>query len=529
MRVEVRQHPLTLRGRAALVYCRTVQGPIESSRESTAGAGWQCQAGRFRERVPERAKPFSWLSPRPLWESRNDRLARAFGDPTNDRRRAWMAELAPADLVVEVPAARPLSFLVMGDTGEGDGSQLCVVPPLLSQAADTAFLFICSDVIYPAGGIDDYCDKLFDAYRDYPGPIYAIPGNHDWYDDAAGFMYWFCGATSPPKRVRSGPLSKAWVRDRLWRRAPRSRPEVVARARELRKEPRQQLGQPGPYFAIDVGELRLVGIDTGITGSIDREQAAWLREVSKGERPKVLLTGKPIYVDGCYRPGEIEGEDGTIDAIVTDPDHHYIAAVGGDIHNYQRYPVRLADGRTIVYLVSGAGGAFMHETYSIENLDNTELRDIVGEASFRCYPLRGDCLSRFSQLYARKLRLLGGERLLFIEPDAAAAIMAGRLGIEATRASARAAKPSWRERLSAAIVLRLPGRGKRGLHLPFSEWLDWNEPPMFKSFLRFEAADGELTIRCFAANGCASQEDTPPVEDELHARRGADGRWGWRF
>jgi hypothetical protein len=52
---------------------------------------------------------------------------------------------------------------------------------------------------------------------------------------------------------------------------------------------------------------------------------------------------------------------------------------------------------------------------------------------------------------------------------------------------------------------------------------------MFKSFLRFDADDGELTIRCFAANGCASQEHDPPVEDTLRARRGADGRWEWSF
>jgi Calcineurin-like phosphoesterase len=531
VRVQVGQHRPTLRARGALVYCRTVQGRIESSRESTAGAGWDCQAGRFQDRVPKRAKPFSWLSPRPLLQSRNDRLARVFDDPTNDRRRAWMARLAPAptDLLVSVPQSGPVSFLVMGDTGEGDGSQFAVVEPLRPHAADTAFLFICSDVIYPAGGIDDYCDKFFDPYKDYPGPIYAVPGNHDWYDDATGFMYWFCGAEDPPPRSGTRLFSKAWVRDRLWRRAPRSHAEVIARARELRKEPRQQLGQPAPYFAIDVGELRLVGIDTGITGSIDSDQATWLREISRGERPKILLTGKPIYVDGCYRPGKIEGEDGgTIDDVVTDPDHHYIAAIGGDIHNYQRYPVRVADGRTILYLVSGGGGAFMHETYSIKNIDCTELP--LTEAEFRCYPLRGDCLSRFSQLYARKLRLLGGQRLLFIAPDSAAAIMAKRLKIAATRPSAQAVKPTWRERISAAIVLKLlPGRGERGLHLPFSEWLDWNEPPMFKSFLRFDADAGELTIRCFAANGCAYQQDDPPVEDELRARRGADGRWEWRF
>ncbi len=46
---------------------------------------------------------------------------------------------------------------------------------------------------------------------------------------------------------------------------------------------------------LDLGALVLVGIDTGITGSLDREQGEWLRHVSSADaRPKVLITGKPI-------------------------------------------------------------------------------------------------------------------------------------------------------------------------------------------------------------------------------------------
>jgi len=50
-----------------------------------------------------------------------------------------------------------------------------------------------------------------------------------------------------------------------------------------------------------------VAIDTGITNSLDRDQGDWLRRVSADPRPKILLTGKPIYVDGEHHPGQIEG------------------------------------------------------------------------------------------------------------------------------------------------------------------------------------------------------------------------------
>ena len=48
---------------------------------------------------------------------------------------------------------------------------------------------------------------------------------------------------------------------------------------------------------MEVGPVLLVGIDTGILGTIDREQGEWLRRISQHEKPKILLTGKPLVVD----------------------------------------------------------------------------------------------------------------------------------------------------------------------------------------------------------------------------------------
>jgi hypothetical protein len=447
-------------------------------------------------------------------QSRNDRVARKFGDPTDDRRRAWMQGRAAGnpDLVVDYGDHDEIAFLVLGDTGEGDASQYAVVPPLLSQAADTAFAFICSDVIYPAGGVDEYVNKFFRPYSNYPAPIYAVPGNHDWYDDCTGFMYWFCGAERPPPKSKpAGPF----LRRLFWRRPPSPHARRVAEARKLRAQPGQQATQPAPYFVIDAGPVRLVGIDTGIEGDIDRDQAEWLRRVSKDSpRPKILLTGKPIYVDGEHHPGSIEG-GGTVDDIVRAQEHNYIAAIGGDIHNYQRYAVELPDGRTLLYLVSGGGGAFMHETHTIGHLDRAGLPG-VSESRFRCYPLRGDSLSRFSQLWSRKLlgRLRGAR---FIEPNVASAIVGERLGLTPVREGARGVVVSDADRRAADALFKLPARERGALHLPFSEYLDWNEPPLFKSFLRIDARADEVRIRCLAATGCGEREADPPVEDDLRA------------
>ncbi|MGH3241743.1 MAG: metallophosphoesterase, partial [Spirillospora sp.] len=151
-------------------------GP-ENSRDSEAGAGWVCgKPGTFNDLLPERVTDFSWRRPRVLWRSRNDVIARWFGDPSNAIRRRCVAALrergTPAAFTVH-RADPEFSFVLLGDTGEGDRSQYAVVPPLLHAAGDTDFMIIASDVIYPSGDAAQYPDKFFLPYKDYPAPIYA--------------------------------------------------------------------------------------------------------------------------------------------------------------------------------------------------------------------------------------------------------------------------------------------------------------------------------------------------------------------
>jgi hypothetical protein len=195
-----------------------------SSRDSLAGAGWTCrEIGRFRGLVSAGGRPFSWLSLAPLWRSRNQIVGSLLGDPINDERRRWMEiqrkarKLKPNHVIDEHADLEEFSFLVVGDTGEGDASQFAVVPPLLEVGRDTAFMVICSDVIYPSGDAEDYEDKFYRPYKNYAKPIYALPGTHDWYDGLNGFMYHLCGAEgrrkdrSPirPGQTRRGLLGES--------------------------------------------------------------------------------------------------------------------------------------------------------------------------------------------------------------------------------------------------------------------------------------------------------------------------------
>jgi len=468
-----------------------------------------------------------------LWEARNDTVARRIGDPVNDIRRAWMrAAWAAAERdgaadprLIDRSGEGDVSFMVVGDPGEGDASQWATIPPLEATWGGTDFIAIMSDVIYPAGNVNEYQGKFYRPYRDYPAPIYGIPGNHDWYDELHGFMYHLCRLDEmlPPDftYTRGQPAWKRSMHRLFWRRPDRREPAQASVRASWRSLASQRSAQRAPYWAIETEPVLIVGIDTGILGGIDREQGEWLREVSRDpSRAKILLTGKPLYVDGEYHPGSIEG-GGTVDEVVRDPDAGYIAAIGGDIHNYQRYPVKLEDGRTLQYLVAGGGGAFMHPTHGIPRVRLPG----VDEDDFVCYPRRGDSLALFSHLWDRKLAF--GRGYLEISPDEAATYLGKRLGIEPSRRDRGEVLLSERARRAAERILPLPGRASGPLHPLLALWFDINKPPMFKSFLRIDASTNRVRIRCFGATGCRDQEDDPPVEDVLVAERDTGGSWMW--
>jgi len=84
-------------------------------------------------------------------------------------------------------------------------------------------------------------------------------------------------------------------------------------------------------------------------------------------------------------------------------------------------------------------------------------------------------------------------------------------------------------RPAAERISPRPGQNAHGLLQPlFSEYLDWNTPPLFKHVLWVEATDDAIRLRCLAATGCVGDEARAP-EDDLRAARGADGRFSWSW
>jgi hypothetical protein len=112
---------------------------------------------------------------------------------------------------------------------------------------------------------------------------------------------------------------------------------------------------------------------------------------------------------------------------VRDPRHNYVAAIGCDVHNYQRYCVRLRpqddcppgekqDERQIQYVVAGGSGAYLGATHKIDKIDmrHGKTKDFpaadvypITERDFRCYPLRGDSIAYYSRSFGKYVRWRG--------------------------------------------------------------------------------------------------------------------------
>src|SRR5262249_13775828 len=162
------------------------------------------------------------------------------------------------------------SFLVLGDTGEGGAAQHSLRDQylFLGQRPDVKFLVISSDVIYPEGAMPDYEPKFYLPFKGFTKPIYAIPGNHDWYDALEGFAANFLEADA----ARTCMLSRLKTDRRLTTTTERRIDGYIREAARLRREFGIDAGlQRGPFFEVQTDRFALIAVDTGVLKTVDSE------------------------------------------------------------------------------------------------------------------------------------------------------------------------------------------------------------------------------------------------------------------
>jgi uncharacterized membrane protein HdeD (DUF308 family) len=261
------------------------------------------------------------------------------------------------------------SFIVIGDPGEGDASQFSLVSRYLELGLHDAvkFLIISSDVIYPAGAMTDYEPNFYLPFQGFAKNIYAIPGNHDWYDALEGFNANFL----EPKAARAAIEARVDADLGLTSTNASRVNRLVAEAARLRRLYRVNVGaQRAPFFELQTEDFALLAIDTGILRTIDARQWDWLeRALARSDGKFIMvIVGHPRIAGGQDIPPLAEGHDvsdsaGTFAALYRLlASHNVRIAMAGDTHDFEYYREKNSGGgrsQAMHHFVNGGGGAYL--------------------------------------------------------------------------------------------------------------------------------------------------------------------------
>src|SRR6516165_367871 len=260
------------------------------------------------------------------------------------------------------------SFLVIGDPGEGDASQYSLVSRYLElgRRDDVKFLVVSSDVIYPAGSMHDYEANFYLPFQGVAKPIYAIPGNHDWYDALEGFNANFL----EPKAARAAIEARVEADLRLTSTNAHRIDKLMAEAARLRRQYGVDVGtQRAPFFELQTEDFALLAVDTGVLRTIDQRQWAWIERALDRSRGKFIMAivGHPLFAGGRGLPPIAEDHD------VSESSDNFAAlysllakhkvkiAMAGDTHDFEYYreKIRGNGGQLMHHFVNGGGGAYL--------------------------------------------------------------------------------------------------------------------------------------------------------------------------
>ena len=109
--------------------------------------------------------------------------------------------------------------------------------------------------------------------REFAKPIYAIPGNHDWYDALEGFNANFLEAKAARAAIEARVAADVGLTSTNARRIDK----LMAEAARMRQLYGVKVGtQRAAFFELQTDDFALLAIDTGILRTVDERQWAWI-------------------------------------------------------------------------------------------------------------------------------------------------------------------------------------------------------------------------------------------------------------
>ncbi|HZY36126.1 MAG TPA: metallophosphoesterase [Mucilaginibacter sp.] len=201
------------------------------------------------------------------------------------------------------------------------------------------FFFHLGDVVYNYGHEEEYYPQFFEPYRHYPCPIFAIPGNHDADIDPfdtrkreslEAFVQVFCDTESKaiPFAGDSGRVSNI---------------------------------QPNVYYTLKTPLANIIALYSNVPrfGTVLPEQRAWfieeLKEAQAEHKALIVCLHHSAYSADTNHGSSLNMQlflQSAFEEAGVFPD----IVISGHVHNYQRFTKTYPDGRTIPFIVAGAGG-----------------------------------------------------------------------------------------------------------------------------------------------------------------------------
>lgn len=275
------------------------------------------------------------------------------------------------------PDNAPFWFDYTSDVGDGWNPTyaiaclLCAEPLTVPESAAAQglprgpgrLLVLGGDAVYPSASRTAYSRRFALPYRaacyredEAPGEdatrsdLYALPGNHDWYDGLGSFLRLFASRRS------------------------------IGRFRT-----RQQRS----YFALKLPHrVWLLAIDSALSGEIDAGQLHYFHELMRRHVQDgdalILCYARPDWVLGSTAEDraeslfDFEAELLTVAAACGRSRVAIALRLSGDLHYYKHF-TSVERGRPVHSLIAGGGGAFLHPTHNAPDLPAPEPGDAPNE------------------------------------------------------------------------------------------------------------------------------------------------------
>lgn len=266
-----------------------------------------------------------------------------------------MEDIAQSQGYFSYTEGKELWFDYLADTGDGWNPTYAIASLVAQRELRVGdltlphgrFLVLGGDEVYPTPSQKSYRERFVGPFEsalprtDPPHPhLFAIPGNHDWYDGLVSFSRRF----TQERRI-GGWLTR----------------------------------QARSYFALRLPQhWWLWAVDVLPESDIDYGQREYFRRMAdnlgKGDRV-ILVSAKPDWIYRNIKEPVAESNLGYFEAQIEKRDAAVYLWLAGDLHHYRRHE-NVKDER-FQRITSGGGGAFLHPTHR-----PAKRKVLVGEKEF---------------------------------------------------------------------------------------------------------------------------------------------------